>query len=65
MIRLKVKNYCENCGRFEPAVMKEATSVFSYHGDPYYSAYDTTIRCEHEQCCETMAIYLKDYPVEV
>lgn len=64
MIELRIKKYCENCGRFEPEVMKEEHTTF-HDNDPYYKTFDTVITCQHAQCCETIVTYLKEYPVEV
>lgn len=64
MITVRTKGYCENCGRFEPYIKKRAYPLPSYPGDPYYQAYNTTISCKHEQCCETIALYLQEFPVE-
>ena len=57
-IELKVEDYCDGCGEFEPDVDKTC----------YYSiekvCTNTTIRCEHADLCRRLAEHLKSQKKE-
>ena len=53
MIRLEVKEYCQDCKSFKPDIRKiETRNVFN-------SRTDTYIRCCNEGWCESIVDYLK------
>ena len=60
-IELKVENYCDNCGEFEPEIHKEETVYLNYgFNNVRRHQCKTTVRCKHEQRCMGMIEYLKD-----
>lgn len=54
MIELNVKDYCQECGHFEPDVYKNVLTAKGYIG------YRTIISCQNRTSCEIIQRYLED-----
>ena len=53
MIKLEVKDYCQNCPGFEPSVTRNELY------DNAHGGMETIIRCKYRGRCESMVRYLK------
>lgn len=55
MINLRVKDYCECCGKFEPVVERHVDTYFTgLDNEPCCTIYDTTVRCGFEETCSLL-----------
>ena len=57
MLKLEVKEYCQNCPDFEADVIKN--TGYSINGETGIIYSNTIIRCEHCSMCEQLHDYIK------
>jgi hypothetical protein len=53
MIFLKVEPYCQDCGEFEPSIIRNSTETYGHK-----VIRDTTIVCQNKAKCETMFSFI-------
>ena len=58
MIKLDIREYCQDCTEFEPQVAQRPAQFVSLSGDTSVFG-DTTVECEHRRHCEALYNYLK------
>lgn len=58
MIKLDIREYCQDCTDFEPQVAQKPAQFASLSGDICVLG-DTIVECEHRRHCETLCNHLK------
>ena len=58
MIKLDIREYCQNCTDFEPQVAQKPAQASSLSGDICVLG-DTIVECENRRHCETLYNHLK------
>lgn len=58
MIKLDIREYCQDCTDFEPQVAHKPEQFASLSGDIGVLG-DTIIECEHRRHCEALYNHLK------
>lgn len=58
MIKLEVKEYCQECSTFEPVVTSRPEIVHSLNRN-YISIGNTSVRCVNADKCERLKRYLE------
>ena len=58
MIKLDIREYCQDCTDFDPQVAHKPTQFASLSGDIGVLG-DTIIECEHRRHCEALYNHLK------
>ena len=58
MIKLDIREYCQDCTEFEPQVAQRPAQSASLSGDTRVFG-DTIVECEHRRHCEALYNYLK------
>lgn len=58
MIKLDIREYCQDCTNFVPQVAQRPAQFASLSGDIGVLG-DTIIECEHRRHCETLYNHLK------
>ena len=58
MIKLDIREYCQDCTEFEPQVAQRPAQFASLSSDTRVFG-DTIVECEHRRHCEALYNYLK------
>ena len=58
MIKLDIREYCQDCTEFEPQVAQRPAQFASLSSDARVFG-DTIVECEHRRHCEALYNYLK------
>lgn len=58
MIKLDIREYCQDCTDFEPRVAQTPAQYASLSGD-VCALGDTIVECEHRRHCEALYNHLK------
>lgn len=59
MIKLNIREYCQDCTDFDPEVAQRPAQIASLSGDTCMLG-DTIVECEHRRHCEALYNHLKN-----